>query len=739
VTGQTDQGPVRATADQRLRPFRASSIEEQCICQVLRDKLKLSLAHQHHGEIRPDLPSCCRQYSVDSHNHGVHSLAKTPQQAAVRKHQSFLALQPWQWWSMASLGDTPMRNVSYDPYSALNQKLIDALVSGISFYLAYQLRFDWQVPPASEYQMWVFLLPVMLGRVSVNVLLRTYRMVWRYIDLSDAIVLTRNFAVCSLILLAIRYGAHPSLEIAQIPLSVVALEGLLSLVGSLTARAARRLIYEGLTNDTRGIPVLLVGAGNAGVMVAKELKSCNNIHAVGFLDDDPKKSNTVICGLRVLGPLKAISPIIQQHGAQQVIICLQRPPREVLRRIWAVCEQLGVRVRIVPTLETILQAKTNIAAFRDVEMKDLLGRQLIQLSVEDTRVTDIYLNRSILVTGAGGSIGSELAYQLAKLRPKQLILLDKDENGLHDTYLRLHKNGNGLAPPVVADLRFAQRIKSVFSTYHPDIIFHAAAHKHVHLMEINPCEAIANNVVGTRHLVEQAVAYGVSRFIQVSTDKAVNPTSIMGASKRLCEMIVQSRQYQSGTQFCCVRFGNVLGSRGSVVPIFQEQILQGGPVTVTHPRAQRFLMTIPEAVCLLIQAGTMANGGNIFVLDMGEPVVIEHLARTLIEQSGLRPGKDISIEITELQPGEKLTEVLVDDTTETWYPTPFSKIGMIQSEPFDVDDFNRKLVELEGASSLGSTEDVYDLLRDLNIGFRSQNGESRLAEPMARAAYSVGP
>jgi len=639
---------------------------------------------------------------------------------------------------MASLDDDPMRNSPYDPYSALNQKLIDALVSGVSFYLAYQLRFDWHVPPASDYQMWVLLLPVMLGRGLVNALLRTYRMVWRYIDLSDAIALTRNFAVCSAILLAIRYGAQRSLEIAQLPLSVVALEGLLSLVGSLSARAARRLIYEGPTNGTNGTPALLVGAGNAGVMVAKELKSCNNVHAIGFLDDDPKKSNTVICGLRVLGPLKALSPIIQQHGAQQVIVCLQRPPREVLRRIWAVCEHLGVRVRIVPTLETILQAKTNIAAFRDVEMKDLLGRQLIQLSVEDTRVTDTYLNKSILVTGAGGSIGSELAYQLARLRPKQLILLDKDENGLHDTYLRLKKDGNGLAPPVVADLRFEQRIKSVFSTFHPDIIFHAAAHKHVHLMEINPCEAIANNVVGTRHLVEQAVAHGVSRFIQVSTDKAVNPTSIMGASKRLCEMIVQSRQYQSRTLFCCVRFGNVLGSRGSVVPIFREQILRGGPVTVTHPRAERFLMTIPEAVCLLIQAGTLANGGNIFVLDMGEPVVIEHLARSLIEQSGLRPGKDIPIEITELQPGEKLTEVLVDDTTETWCPTQFSKIGMIQSEPFDIEDFNQKLAELEWASSLDSAEGVYELLRDLNIGFRSQTGGSRLAEPLARVARSVG-
>ena len=282
------------------------------------------------------------------------------------------------------------------------------------------------------------------------------------------------------------------------------------------------------------------------------------------------------------------------------------------------------------------------------------------------------------MTGAGGSIGSELALQLARLNPSRLLLLDKDENGLNDTYLQLQKHACGLCVPLVADLRFTERLRHVFETFHPEVVFHAAAHKHVHLMEINPCEAIANNVTGTRNLVEQSVDFGVAWYIQISTDKAVNPTCVMGASKRVGEMIVQAQGDRHLTRFCCVRFGNVLGSRGSVVPIFRQQILEGRPVTVTHPEAQRFLMTIPEAVCLLIQAGTLAHGGEIFVLEMGQPVLIQKLARDLIELSGLRPDKDVRIEFTQMKPGEKISELLIDRATETIRPTGLDKDSIHQ-------------------------------------------------------------
>lgn len=631
-----------------------------------------------------------------------------------------------------------MKMFAYDLYSSVNQKLIDVVLAGVSFWLAFQLRFDGHVPPDSAFQMWSLLVPIMIARVLVNFWLRSYRMVWRYISLSDAILLARNQAAFVLIAVAVRYGGGLTSAPVRLPLGIIVLDGVLFLLGSLAVRVLRRVLSEEHPNHTHGTPVLLVGAGRAGLMVARELKSRADIRPLGFLDDDPKKKNAVICGIPVLGPLKALGLCVQQYRAREVIVCLARPPRDTLKRIWAVCDQLGARVRIVPSLDEILSGKISIAAFRDVDMKELLGRNTVDVSIKNDGVMSTYVDKTILVTGAGGSIGSELAYQLGQMKPAQLILLDKDENGLHDIYLRLQKEGNGFATPIVADIRFAQRLRSVFSHFLPDIVFHAAAHKHVHLMEVNPCEAITNNVVGTRTLVETAVEFGVARFVQISTDKAVNPTSIMGASKRVCEMIVQSNQDHGRVHFCCVRFGNVLGSRGSVVPIFQQQIANGEPVTVTHRSAERFLMTIPEAVCLLIQAGTLANSGEIFVLDMGEPVRIEHLARNLIEHLGLRPGKDVPIEITELHSEEKLIEVLVDHSTEILQPTPFPKINMIHCEPFDRRKFSQTLQYLEQASWNSSVEDVYDGLRDLNIGFCGSEQPRQSTRRARHTSHAIG-
>jgi FlaA1/EpsC-like NDP-sugar epimerase len=391
----------------------------------------------------------------------------------------------------------------------------------------------------------------------------------------------------------------------------------------------------------------------------------------------------------------------------------------------------------VPTLEEILHGKVNIANFREVEMKDLLGRNSVEGSASEAELGEAYRGKSILITGAGGSIGSELALQLWKLQPSHLLLLDKDENGLNDVYLQLQSHGLTTATPVVADLRFPERLRTIFENYRPQVVFHAAAHKHLHLMELNPCEAVANNITGTRNLVEQAVRFGVARFVQISTDKAVNPTSIMGATKRICEMIVQAQADRQRTLFCCVRFGNVLGSRGSVVPIFQQQILKGGPVTVTHARAERFLMTIPEAVCLLIHAGTLAHSKEIFVLDMGEPVLIQNLAHDLIELSGLSPTGDIRIEITKMKRGEKLSEVLVDDRSETLRPTRLHKIQTIATRPFDIAEFTARLRALEASAWQGHAEDVYRHLADVNIGFVSHS--SSPAAPVHVAQVVDGP
>jgi FlaA1/EpsC-like NDP-sugar epimerase len=626
-----------------------------------------------------------------------------------------------------------MRKFQFDPYSALNQKIIDALISGVSFYFAYEVLFEGQIPAASSLQKWALLPAMMAGQVLTNMALSTYRMIWRYVSLRDAIALVRNYAVFPAAFLLMEYFAPHITPLLRVPAGILVVAYFFSLFGALTARAARRLLHEGITarvlNGKSATPVLLIGAGKIGIKTTNEIRGHIDLRPVGFLDDAPQKKGSLISGLRVLGPLPSLAASIQNFGVRQVIVCIARPSRETLRRIWATCELLSIPVKIVPTLEEILHGKFNIANFRNVEMKDLLGRNSVEGTASEVELTEAYRGKSILVTGAGGSIGSELAVQLLKLEPSHLLLLDKDENGLNDVYVQLQSQHPGKSTPLVADLRFSERLRGIFERHRPDVVFHAAAHKHVHLMEINPCEAVANNVTGTRNLVEQSVRFGVERFVQISTDKAVNPTSIMGATKRICEMIVQAQADRQRTRFCCVRFGNVLGSRGSMVPIFRQQILNGGPVTVTHAQAQRFLMTIPEAVCLLIHAGTLAHSREVFVLDMGEPVLIKNVAHDLIELSGLSPTRDIRIEITGMKPGEKLTEALVDDRSETLGPTPLHKIQTINTRPFDTAEFTTKLRALEASAWQGNADEVYRDLADVNIGFVYQ-GSSLRSSPL---------
>jgi FlaA1/EpsC-like NDP-sugar epimerase len=634
-----------------------------------------------------------------------------------------------------------MRNNSFGLYSALNQKIVDGLIAGLSFWVAYRVLFEWDVPAPAAFQMWVLLPVVVVCHILANLTLGTYRLIWRYVSLGDAIALARNYALVPVLMLGLHYGSPRSLAVVRVPVDVIVVEYLLSLWGGLGARACRRLLYEGIAarapNGKKAMPVVLVGAGRVGVKTANEVRAQIDLRPIGFLDDDPNKAGSVIGGLRVIGPLSSLSRLIQEDGVRQVILCVAKPSREMLRQVWATCELLGVPVKLVPSLEEILQGKVNVASYRNVEMKDLLGRNPIEGSNGNAELDSTYAGKRILITGAGGSIGSELAVQLSKLRPDNLILLDKDENGLNDAYVHLQKDGGVKAVPVVADLRFRDRLRTVFETFHPEIVFHAAAHKHVHLMEINPCEAVANNVTGTRNLVELSGASAVDRFVQISTDKAVHPTSIMGASKRVCEMIVQSQKNCQGTLFCCVRFGNVLGSRGSIVPIFQQQILRGGPVTVTHPEAKRFLMTIPEAVCLLIQAGTLAHAGDIFVLDMGEPVLIKKLAKDLIELSGFSSSHDVRIEISGIKPGEKLSEVLVDNARERLRPTRLPKIQTITAVPFDLNHFSRGLRTLERSAWQGDAAEVYRNLAALNIGFIHDGSQRTWSSSTRRPAVAT--
>jgi FlaA1/EpsC-like NDP-sugar epimerase len=631
-----------------------------------------------------------------------------------------------------------MQKPRYEFYSSLNQRLIDALIAGAAFYLAYQIRLNGNVDAHAAYQMWLLLWAIMLGRMAVTELCGTYRIIWRFISLTDSITVVRSYSLFSLILFIFALALPTSWSLLRVPLSIIIIEFLISLTGALGVRALRRVLYERLSSGSSTPKskkrVLLVGAGRAGALVAKELACRSDIKPMGFLDDDPKKIGRVIGGLRVLGPVSSLVSSVEKYRVEEVVICIARAPRDVLKRLWILCEQISIPTNIVPTIEEILQGKMNIATFRNVEASDLLGRESVELSFTDGELISSYQEKRILITGAGGSIGSELGAQLAKLHPAELILLDKDENGLNDACLRIGTDsGQTLVRPVVTDLCFSERLQNVFSSFHPEIVFHAAAHKHVHLMEMNPCEAILNNVVGTRNLVEQSVASGVSRVVLISTDKAIRPTSIMGASKRVCEMIMQSRQSTAATRFCSVRFGNVIGSRGSVVPIFKNQIARGGPITLTHPEVRRYLMTIPEAVYLLIRAGTLASSGQTFVLEMGEPVLIESLARDLIELSGLRPGRDVKIEITGLRHGEKLTELLFDENKEKLLPTGFDKIHLVEGAPLEPDRVAEKVSALVQAAHRQDVHDIYRILGEFDIGFQ---GRPR-SEPAVEAAKFV--
>ena len=613
----------------------------------------------------------------------------------------------------------------YQFYSTVNERIIDALIAGVAFYLAYQLRFEGAIPPSMAYQMWLLLGVIMLGQVLTNSLFHIYHFIWRYISLRDAIYMSMSYLAFSAILVLLRLGLPDRWWLLRVPLSIIVIEYLISLGGAVVARSLRRLLHErtqrGKQAKVAARRAILIGAGRAGVMVAKELGPRDDIRAVGFLDDDPRKAGALINGLPVLGPLSSLPSVVSEHDVEEVIICIPQIPPATLKRMWAYSELLPVRTWIVPTLEEILQKKVNISHFRELAMADLLGREPVGMSVQHADVVAAYRGKRILVTGAGGSIGSELACQLFNLKPAQLVLLDKDENGLNDTYARIQSESTGeKVHPVVADIRFPARLEAVFSRFRPEVVFHAAAHKHVHLMEMNPCEAVLNNVSGTRNLVELSRRLGVTRFVFLSTDKAVKPRSVMGATKRLCEMIIQAdcRNGHADTAFSCVRFGNVVGSRGSVVRRFQKQIANGGPLTITHADAERFLMTIPEAVRLVIQAGILGLAGEICVLQMGDPVSIQSLARNVIELSGLRPGKDVEIKITQLRNGEKISEELVDEARESLLPTRFEGIDVIRGQGFDPTLFMQQLSALEEAARREAVTEVYRLMQSFDIDFR---------------------
>jgi FlaA1/EpsC-like NDP-sugar epimerase len=608
------------------------------------------------------------------------------------------------------------------------QLLLTVGVLAGAFLLACLIRFEGHVPPyILGGARWT--LPLIVGlQMACLVAVGPRRSSWRYINLAEALRLVAAVTLAAGVVgLARALGDWwewwPLLpDEAVIPWGVQALDLCLSCVGLIGMRVVRRLLHERRRRSPapRRTPTMLVGAGRAGAMVAREIAARPEvgIAPVGFLDDDPGLWGLNVGRVPVLGPTERLGELARRHGAEQVLITIAKGSGAAIRRIRKRCEECGLPVKIIPPLHEIVNGAIDLSCIRKVVIEALLHREPVRLDDDDIHAS--LRGRRVLVTGAGGSIGSDLCREVCRFGTATLILVEQAENSL----FQIHRQLIRAAPevrvlPCIADICDRARMRQLFASLRPEVVFHAAAHKHVPLMESNASEAIKNNVLGTAGLVDLADDQRVEQFVMISTDKAVKPSSIMGASKRAAELYVQSFARQARTRFVTVRFGNVLGSNGSVVPLFQEQIARGGPVTVTHPEMRRYFMTIPEACQLVLQAAAMGRGGEIFILDMGEPVKIVDLARDLISLSGLVPDKDVEIRFTGLRPGEKLSEELFlpEEAVQT---TRHPRILVGRLEPPAWNQISRHVEELGGLAIAGQHELLHAKLREILADYHPQ-------------------
>ncbi len=574
------------------------------------------------------------------------------------------------------------------PGLGIAQISVDLLILAFAFELAYLLRFDFSLNAEAirdrNHQVWyvIALQALSLYLTGINAY------IWRYVGLVELKGFVQAALLSMVPVLALRLWAPETLQEYRAPLSIILMDTGLAFGGLLAARVLRRVLYESSekrrptgrqATERRFTRTLLLGAGHTGLMAAREIQrhSWRDIEIVGFIDDDRHIRKAVTQGVPILGTTSDLPWLVKKHQIDQVIISIAEVTRREIKRITEICESIPVKVKIIPAMYELLEGTMNVTRIRDVQIEDLLGREPVRLDQDDMR--RLLTHRTVLVTGAGGSIGSELARQIARFSPAILLLVERAEFALYNIERELREKWPTLeVVPLIADVGDEERMRMLFSAYEPSIVVHAAAHKHVPLMEINPSEAVKNNVVATDVLARLAGEAGVEVFVLISTDKAVRPRSVMGACKRMAELVIQSHNSQFATRYVAVRFGNVIGSAGSVIPLFHEQIRKGGPVTVTHRDMMRYFMTIPEASQLVLQAAAIGEGGEIFILDMGEPVRILDLALDTIRLSGLRPYEDIDVAFTGLRPGEKLFEELEikgESITNTRHPKIF--IGKI--------------------------------------------------------------
>ncbi|MBQ2982961.1 MAG: polysaccharide biosynthesis protein [Lachnospiraceae bacterium] len=586
--------------------------------------------------------------------------------------------------------------------------IADIIMINMCSFLALLVRFDFRFSAIDEGYLNNAIAYSPINTLTIVFILWVYRLyasVWTYASVSElkkiVFATGTNFVVQVV-------GMHKIFN-KPMPRSYYIIYALFLLLALMCLRFAYRAMrmFRRQYTSSNATNVLIVGAGQAGLMLAKEIQASTYLDKklIGFIDDNRNKKGKYLMGIPILGNRYDIADIVGKHSIDEIYVAIPSLDKAQLKEILNICSETGAKVKSLPGVYQLVNGEVSISKLRNVQIEDLLGRDTI--SVDMSEIGGSITGKTVLVTGGGGSIGSELSRQIAGYRPKELIIVDIYENNAYEIQQELkRKYADKLKlTTLIASVRNTHRMESIFEKYRPDIVFHAAAHKHVPLMEDSPCEAIKNNVFGTYKTAMAAGKYGAKRFVLISTDKAVNPTNIMGASKRLCEMIVQYLDKKYETEYVAVRFGNVLGSNGSVIPLFKKQIEEGGPVTVTHKEIIRYFMTIPEAVSLVLQAGTYAKGGEIFVLDMGEPVKIDTLARNLIRLSGYEPDIDIKIEYTGLRPGEKLYEELLMDE-EGMQETANKLIHIGKPIDMDYESFIDGLMELKSACEMDISDNM---------------------------------
>lgn len=622
--------------------------------------------------------------------------------------------------------------------------LTDILMVAFSWYFAHQLRFNFELPTDTAFVLW-FLLPlIIIIKLFSFYFFDLYHGMWRYTSLSDLLNVFKACSVSSMIIVLIVMffngytGVSRSVFIIDFLLTLLLIAGTRFVIrfyfwvgagDESSGIKGREIISSLFRNHRNGKRLLIIGAGDCGEKICREIHDNPHLgyRVLGFLDDDPLKLNRRIHGIPVLGNTQAVYGFTRELKAEEILIAMPSLSSKKLRKIIERCEGIGIPFKTIPGMGELINGRVTVKAIRDISYKDLLGRDPVNL--DEAQIGGFLRGKRVLITGAGGSIGSELCRQVCRYMPKSVVLFERAESPLYEIDLELKETFQYIKIlPRLADILDPVKVEKVFEEAHPHVVFHAAAYKHVPMLEYNPWEAVNNNVIGTRNVVETAKRYNVENFVLVSTDKAVRPTNVMGASKRLAELLVQSQNgwgKPNRTKFMMVRFGNVVGSVGSVVPLFKRQIEKGGPVTVTHPEITRYFMTIPEACQLILQAGSMGTGGEIFILDMGVPIKIADMAEDLIRLSGFKPHEDIPIKYIGLRPGEKLKEELITEG-EGIVETSHEKIMVLKGQACDVSILNGKLDRLMDLVVSQNGEGIKRSLKEMLPEYNPENGNGTL-------------